>query len=317
MKKKLFAVSAAMLALICCQSAAQNRGNLRIISHTKKAGIGYAVCVNNDYAYVTNNDGVAVFDVRQPERPRRISRIPTGVTFGISVENDLAYISAKGGLVISDVGDPASPKIISEHSLGKETYRVVVSGSLAYITSNEGMDILDISDPKKIISTGHFGENRTRGIDIIDGIAYLACFGSGVKVIDMTAPFSPKEVTTIEGTKGACGIHAHGESLYVGRHGAGVAIFDISDRKSPRLIGTFRDDDGGEALSVWGDGRCLYVADNYGVEVLDISDPANPFEIGEYRKVSGAHSLCVEGATIYVASASKGLMILHFGEEQP
>jgi len=315
-KKKSFAMLAGMLILICCNSAAQSRNDLRLVSYTKKAGVGYSVCVNNNYAYVANNDGVAVFDVRRSEKPQKISEIPTGVTFGICVKNDAAYISAKGGLVVSDVSDPANPKIINEYTTDKETHRVQVDGSFAYIAADEGLEILDVGDPENITSAAHFSADRAKGIAVSGGIAYLACHESGVEVIDVTDPASPKKITTIAGTKSAWDVHVHGEYLYVGCHGAGIAIFNLSDKKSPRLIGSFRDDDGGEAQGVWGDGRVLYVADNYGVEVLDISDPGNPFEIGEYGKVKGAHDLYVEGTYIYVATANKGLLILQFEAEQ-
>ena len=49
----------------------------------------------------------------------------------------------------------------------------------------------------------------------------------------------------------------------------------MSDSEAPEVIGRFNDDDGGEALGVWGDREYLYVADNLGVEVLDVKDPTS------------------------------------------
>ena len=90
----------------------------------------------------------------------------------------------------------------------------------------------------------------------------------------------------------------------------------ISNKKSLQLIGSFQDDDGGEALGVWGEGKYLYIADNFCIEVLDVTDPSNPYEIGEYSRVRGAHDLCVDGKSIYVAEARKGLIVLQFKEKQ-
>jgi hypothetical protein len=98
----------------------------------------------------------------------------------------------------------------------------------------------------------------------------------------------------------------------VGCHGAGIRILRLSDKASPQVIGRYLDDDGGEALGVWGDGAYLYVADNYRIEVLDVSDPAHPYEVGEYGRVNGAHDLCVDGAFVYVAEGRKGLIVLEF-----
>ena len=75
----------------------------------------------------------------------------------------------------------------------------------------------------------------------------------------------------------------------------------------PKVIGRYKDDDGGEALGVWGDHEYLYVADNYGIEVLDITDPTGPIEIGEYEDVDGAHDIYGRETTIYIAEGKKGL----------
>ena len=103
------------LILTCCSCARHSEGTLSFVCYCKEAGVGYGVCVDKDYAYVTNNDGVVIFDVRQPKNPRKISMITSGVTFGICIENNLAYILGRRGLVIADVSDPVNPKKIQEY----------------------------------------------------------------------------------------------------------------------------------------------------------------------------------------------------------
>jgi hypothetical protein len=309
MRKKHIFMLIGLFAIIINASACHDQETLNLVSYSKKAGVGYIVAVDKDYAYVTNNDGVAIFDIHQPERLRKVGEISTGVTFGIFVENGLAYISGEHGLVIADVHDPENPKILNEHVTGVGNLRVHVEGSSAYLTNNRGLEILDVSNPGKIISLAHFGSPKARGIDVSDGIAYLASFSNGVEVLDMNNPATPKKITTVAGTKGAWDVHIHNDTLYVGCHGAGIVIVDITDKKSPRVIGRYRDDDSGEALGVWGDDTYVYVADNFGIEVLDVSDLSSPYEIGEYSRVSGAHDIYVEGEYLYVAEGRKGLMV--------
>ena len=297
------------LILLSCSNAHPKQEKLQLISYSKKAGVGYSVCVDDGYAYVTNNDGVVIFDVHQPEHPRRVSRIPTGVTFGIDVENGRAYISGENGLVIVDVHDPENPGKRIEFPIQKSLKGLNASGSYVFVASEEGMDILDVSVPGKIVPTGFIGCTRARKMEICEHIVYLSSPITGVEVIDISDPALPGKLYTVPDTEGAWSMHMHGEFLYVGCHGRGVKILDISDRRSPSVIGSYRDDDRGEALGVWGDGEYLYVADNYNIEVLDVSDPSDPREIGAYDKVSGAHSIVVDGAYIYVAEARKGLMI--------
>lgn len=284
------------------------QGDLNLIGSTK-AGVGYRVTVEEDFVYITNNDGVFIFDVHQSKRPRRIGRIHAGVTFGICVENGLAYISGENGLIIADVSDPANPKKISETAIDGKTHEVLHKGSTLYVTSSEGLEIFDVSDPDKVTLTGTVRNSGSRAVDVLDGIAYLACPGTGVEVIDVTIPASPRKVATVAGTKGAWDVHRHDDVLYVGCHAAGIKILSLRDSMRPQIIGSYNDEDGGEALGVWGDGMHLYIADNFGIEVLDVKDPVHPEEVAEYGKVRGAHDLVGDEHHIYVAESRKGLII--------
>lgn len=318
MRKTYFLLLIMIISLILnsCSAADSKQGILSLVSYSKKAGVGYCVYVADGYAYVTNNDGVVIFDVHRHERPRKIGKISTGVTFGIDVENGRAYISGKNGLVIADVNDPENPKKLKEYAMGKEIRGIKVAEPYVYIASNEGLEILDVSIPGKVTLTAHIGNNGVWNVAVCDGIAYLASPINGVEVIDVIDPASPQKITTVAGTKGAWDVHIHEELLYVGCHGAGIKILTLSDRKSPRIVGSFRDDDGGEAQGVWGDGQHLYVADNFGIEVLDVRNPTNPQEVYEYDNVRGAHDIFMDENYVYVAEAKKGLIIFEVKQDQ-
>ena len=304
------------LILISCGVADTKKGILSLVSYSKKAGVGYRVYVEDGYAYITNNKGVVIFDVRQPKRPQKVGEIRSGVTFGIYVENGIVYASSRSGLVIVDVNDLKNPVKLGEYIGKEETQCIHVDSKYAYIASTGGLEILDISDPGTVNLVAHYVDKQTEGVTVVEGIAYLACFSTGIQVIDVTDPASPQKITTVAGTEGAWDVHVHGDFLYAGCHGRGIKILNISDRKSPRIIGSYCDDDRGEAQGVWGDGKRLYVADNYNIEVLDVSDPANLREIGEYKKVVGAHDIFVDGDYIYVAEAKKGLIIFELKQDQ-
>jgi len=302
------------LTLTCCSCVRHSEGTLGFVCYCKEAGVGYGVCVDKDYAYVTNNDGVVIFDVHQPEHPRKVGMISAGLTFGICIENDLAYILGGHGLVIADVSDPANPKKLEEYVIEEYKQRLQVEGSYVYIASDVGLEILSASDFGKITTIAQFRDGRARGVDVCDGIVYLAVPDNGVEVIDVTDPSWPQKIATVSGTKGAYDVHIHEEYLYVARHRDGIAILNISNKKSPKLAGSFRSDDAGEVKGVWGDGKYLFVVSNR-IEMLDVSDPTSPFKIGEYSR-RGGHDLCVDGKFVYVASGRKGLLILQLNENQ-
>ena len=301
------------IAVFSCDGA-HNTGkdrSLKIISTTRAGSVPYGVYAENGYAYITNNNDLLIFDVHDPEDPEKVGAILTGVTFSLTVKNGLAYTVGEKGHII-DVNNPSKPLMISELPLRGSGHSIWVEDTFAYVTTSEGLEIIDISDPARPSRVSHCSEGPARGIVCVDGIAYVANRINGLEIIDVTIPSAPQKIKTLPGTQAAWNIHIHEDQLFLGRHEYGIEIYNIKEKKSPRLIGRFCDDDGGEALSVWGNNDYLYVADNFGVEVLDINDPAHPRQIEELGRLGCTHDIIVEGRLLFIASVKEGLIILDF-----
>lgn len=293
----------------------ENRDLLKLVSTTNAGSVPYGVYAEDGYALITNNNDLLIFDIHDPKAPQKVGAVGTGVTFGVTVMNGLAFTIGESGLFIIDISDPANPKKLGALQLQGEGKSIWIEGTLAYIATSSGLEIIDISDTTRPSLVSHSSEGPARGIALGDSIAYVANRINGLEVIDVSSPAEPQKVTTISGTSSAWNVHVHEDYLFLARHQNGVEIFRITDRKNPRRIGSFCDDDGGEALSVWGDKDYLYVADNFGVEVLDIHDPAHPRQIEELGGLGCTHDIFVEGTQIFIASVEKGLIILEFTPE--
>jgi len=293
----------------------ENPGLLRLVSTTNAGSVPYGVYAKNGYVFITNNNDLLIFDIHNPKNPQKVGAVGTGVTFSVTVMNGLAFTVGESGLFIIDISDPANPKKLGALQLQGEGESIWLEGTLAYIATSAGLEIIDISDPTRPSMVSHCSEGPARGIALVDSIAYVANRINGLEVIDVASPANPQKVTTISGTRTAWNVHVHEDYLFLARHQYGVDIFSITDRKDPRKIGSFCDDDGGEALSVWGDKDYLYVADNFGVEVLDINDPAHPRQIEELGGLGCTHDIFVEGTKLFIASVEKGLIILEFTPE--
>ena len=302
--------------LVSCDGIlkSRNKKSLKIINTTRAGNVPYGVYTENGYAYITNNNDLLIFDIREPEKPRKMGAISTGVTFSLTVKNGLAYTVGENGYII-DVSDPTKLQKLGDLPLQGSGHSIWVEDTLAYVATSAGLEIFNISDPARPYLVSKYGEGPARGIVCIECIAYVANRVNGLEIINVMNPADPQKVTTIPGTQAAWNIHVHKDYLFLGRHEYGIEIYSIKERSSPQRIGRFCDDDGGEALSVWGDDSLLFVADNFGVEVLDITDPMHPRQIGELGGLGCTHDIFVEGTLLFVASVKKGLIILGFTPE--
>ncbi|MFX0077119.1 MAG: LVIVD repeat-containing protein [Candidatus Hermodarchaeota archaeon] len=273
--------------------------------------VGYDVCVIENYAYVTNNDGLMIIDIQNPYNPQKVGEVLSGGALGVKVESNIAYIaSVTDGFIISNVSSPSAPQLIGQDSVGGAT-RLVISGSHAYVTYfGGGFKIFNISDLTNPTFLGEYIDTRSDAIEIKDNFVYLANAEVGLKVVNVSIPSSPQLITIISQTGGANDIHITNDTLYLGCWGAGIRVINISDPTLPLLLDSYDDNDGGEELGLIEKDGFLYVADNYGVELFDVSNPTSIVEIAERTSdVIAAHDIDVDNEYIYVAQGG-GLLIL-------
>ncbi|MHA2345846.1 MAG: LVIVD repeat-containing protein, partial [Candidatus Hodarchaeales archaeon] len=110
--------------------------------------VGYEVVVQDDFAYISDNEGVDIINIADPRDPTKIAEVqsPDGA-FGISITNDYLFIASDSdGLEIIDINDPANAVKIGEYNDGGSIVDVEVEGGYAYsIDSSNGVEILNVT----------------------------------------------------------------------------------------------------------------------------------------------------------------------------
>jgi len=278
-----------------------------------RSGVAYSVHVLEDYAFVTGNDGVSVFEVSEAREPRRVSLLELADgAFDLCFDGRVAYIAAdEEGLVVADFGDPEQPEILGALNLGGVTFDVSVEGHLAYLADNSnGLRIVDVSDASSPIEVGSYSLSDLRAVEVRDGVAYLAVPNQGLMVLDVTEPSSPGGARVVPGTYATINLHLSGEYLYISCHSHGTKILNVSDPLDPEIVGEYTVS-GGESYSAYDYGELLLVADlQKGARLLDISDPSDPQELASFG--TQPHDVFHDGDYTYLA-CERGLVILQYG----
>jgi len=153
---------------------------------------------------------------------------------------------------------------------------------------------------------------EAQGVAVSGTHAYVADASSGLQVIDITDPQSPKGVGSVDTAGEAQDVAVSGIHAYVADMQSGLQVIDITDPQSPQVVGSVDTPDWASDVAL--SGTHAYVADtSAGLQVIDVTDPQSPRTTGMVNTRSGsyfagANGLAVSGANVYIANYN-GLLI--------
>jgi len=276
-------------------------------------GAAYDVYVSGSTAFVSNNDGIAILDIRDVHDPQQVITIDEnsggGTVAGLFVSGD-SLLGFGEQFTIYDVADPANPHTLASYLPRSFISAARMQGEFAYLSYlHGGLDVIDFSDPANPTSVGYAEfPGQVNDLAINGSFAYVANSHAGLEVYDVSEATSPQRVGIVAGTAGAWDIYIDQDLLFLGCHMYGVRILDISDPLTAEVVGSF--DNGGETYGVHALGERLFSVDlQQGVEVLDVSTPSQP------RLTAGddsyhPHDLYSDGQYLYLADQDRHFVVL-------
>jgi hypothetical protein len=283
------------------------------------------VAVTGTAALVTSRSGrLYAVDLRDPARPVRTDSlaIPADLLNGIAITDDgkLAVVARAGanpdqnGLVLLDLTDPLHPKRRSEfrETLPGGARSVFLDGRVAYVADATGtLRIISLEDPALPREVGGWAMNdngtgrHLRGIEVKDGLAYLAYWRHGLIILDVG-----------NGLRGG----TPGKPELVGHFAYNVADWYPADWSAGANAVlrhrnyVFLADDSRPGVIDWAGRERIPGLGR--VHVIDVSDPARPVRVAEYHLPDrGAQGLWVEDDVLYVAFGEGGLRALDVSGE--
>lgn len=296
-------------ALVSCSTSPTSPFEIGQLS----LGAAYDVFVQGETAYVSNNEGIVVLDIREIRNPRRTALISEsssgGTVAGFRISGDT--LAAFGNrFSIYGLGNGPNPRIISSYTGRGFVSGAGTRGHLAYLALFQGgLEIVDFQNAANPISVGYApSTGQANDMVVHDGFVYVANSATGLEVFDVGDPTSPVRIGVVAGTPGAWDIHIAQDFLFLGCHMYGVRILDISDPSDPTVLGSFNN--GGETYGVHAEGTRLYTVDlQEGVEVLDVSSPTAPSLIMKDRNYH-PHDLYSDGQYLYLADQDQHFVVL-------
>lgn len=185
--------------------------------------------------------GYAIVDISDPARPVEVSRMPevTGTHGPPQVAGNLVYVPAGGDMVIGDITDVTKPKVIGRLPFGppfKGVHTVVpIPDRKVAIVNSEAIaercqeplnhtSMVDVSDPAKPVLLSVFPLPVPP-----PGAPYTDFCDKGGR-------FGPHNLNQHQNHPD---VEKQGDLVYVTYFNAGLRIYDISNPRLPREVGSF------------------------------------------------------------------------------
>lgn len=285
-----------------------------LMSHIVFGGFNYDLVIGSGFAFIPQDDRIAVLDIRNPSNLEMLVSIPTSESKDVEISNDLLFISEGDlGWSIFDIANISTPELLASMSTGSRVNELAVTGDYIYIAAgNEGVQIYDISDPLKPMETGRYSNgNYFEKVYPMGNYLYVFEDGPGIRVFDVTDKFNPKATGLVEIKGSVRSMISYNNYMYLGINGDS-RILDISNPAHPFDLGLifFWQN----PLDLFIENDVLYVTElSRGLYLYDISDPTSPVFMDRYDFPYAASRVYIKNEVIYLLDQLSGLTTLHYG----
>lgn len=269
-------------------------------------GDAFRVRIQGDYAFAgsaqgipggsSNEYGIHIIDISDPDNPVEISYWLHGQVFGYTWGTDLSvgtqhfYSSTFSNVVVVDFSDPGNPAQVGTIVTPANITNIALANGYLYISRfGSSLLVYNVSNPASPVLAGELmGTSTSTNLEIQDNLMVLSRINSGVRLIDLSDPVNPQLLLNLFMPAENC-VAAQsairGDRLYLASVNDTWAI-DISDPAAPAVINSFPN--GGTANAATVTGNKLYVASSTaGFNIVDVSDPAQPLREGKYLRPGG------------------------------
>jgi hypothetical protein len=294
---------------------------LPVIVGTANVGSGaLAVAVAGDRAYVAKNTyGLSIVNISTPTAPVVVGTVDTpGYARDVAVSGNFAFVADySSGLHIVDVTKPTSPRIVEQVAGLGAIRSVATDGDFAYVTDfSRGLVLVNVRNPIGLAPEAHGADipGRAFGLACADGLAYVADYGAGLRVLDLADPEAPLTVGSATTPGSAIGVTLVGTSAYLCASTQFV-ICDVANPAAPAVVGSAATPNGASAVAIAG--NLAHVAGYVGFGIYDIADPAAPAPLGSIHATQDAwgNGIALAGEYAFVVGGG-GLKVINVVDPQ-
>lgn len=234
---------------------------------------------------------------------------PEARIFDVAVAGQYAYVVEQQNVAILDVSNPANPQVLDYLSLAEPVGRVSAQNERLFVLAADGdggfLYLFDLTTPEMPVEIGVFSQLETpRSLFVRDSFVFIADAALGVSIVDFSNPELLLEVGFYH-LPGATELVVGETAAYVSTQTDGIHLLDISDFQNINPVGLLNTPEP-RGLDVTND---LLVFTDYQDGVFWYSQPVPPQEVAQYTPPIYTWDVLTRDQIAYVSDYFGGLLI--------
>lgn len=206
-----------------------------LIYHVQSGVNSYSVTVHNNYAYLSRNANLRIFNVANPDSIFLCKELNTTFAYSSFVNDEYIFVGYYDGIDIYSNTNPASPQFLGNINVGY-IRDIAVKDTIACLANlYANLDIVGFSNPHNPTLLSEFpsvGSNEA--VFIRDSLLFVGeDQGGEVKILNISDPTNPVEISNILTSGNARDLCVKGNYIYLADKFAGLRVIDISDINNP------------------------------------------------------------------------------------
>ncbi len=295
------------------------------IDEEENEGRVYDIIISENAAYLaTNQQGVVILDVSNPDNPQLIHRIEIpSVCCKLLLQDDVLFVKLEEHLRIYNVSNLENPGLICEmEHPGSWGLGLVLSDDMLFISSWEcGLQIFDVSDLEHPVRIGRYSSNKApgMGVQVVGNVAFYAAGDhraennrwQGILALDVSDPRNIVQLDSLPGLNR--NLIIQNDLAYVSGSNS-LDVIDVSDPTDIQNVGSYncRHSD---VRTIDAVGNVVYIG-TQGLDKIrsfDISDPEHPIQRGRITAMEEPRDVVIAGDFTYVCTMY-GLTVLDISD---
>jgi len=276
------------------------------------------IVLQDNQAFISSRTGsISILDLTVPKSPKLNGTFtPPFHPRNIAVSDQTIYLACGfNGLQSLNANKLVSTDQVKSLPVKGDINQVLTDDTFFYFADKDGRLYVATRDaagnPGKVIGTLKITGPLKKMVKI-GNYLYIACPGSGLQIVDISNPMTPKLCGKPGFTEKTFDILTFGNRLLLADFNQGLQVVDITSPENPVLVETFPLQ---HLNKIAIDDRYVYAATSQsGLHILDHSTPYGLKQVGNIslpwplREFAVINRLVVSGTTVYMAAGPAGLI---------